>query len=87
MFKVYLRDADKLISEKTLTLDAQAALRAFETLVNRAELDGQNFWAVLSLDGIPLAQHKFDTSPKSAMYFWRGRINHLAQNTALAGHA
>lgn len=77
MFRVYLRDHQQQVSEKTNTGDPEAAVAAFTALVNRSDLDGQRMMAVITKNGSPVAYHKFNTSPEDAMHYWRGRIQDL----------
>lgn len=77
MFRIYLRDAQQHVSEKTNTGDQAAAVAAFSALVNRSELDGQRVLAVITKNGAPVAHHKFNARPDDAMYYWRGRIDAL----------
>lgn len=77
MFRIYLRDQNQQVSEKTNTGDPQAAIAAFEVLVNRTILDGQRIMAVITKNGSPVAHHKFNARPDDSMYFWRGRIDQL----------
>lgn len=77
MFRIYLRDQNQQVSEKTNTGDPQAAIAAFEALANRTDLDGQRIMAVITKNGSPVAHHKFNARPDDSMYFWRGRIDLL----------
>ena len=77
IFRVYLRDANQRVAEKTTTGDPTAAVSAFEALVNREDLDGQKMLAVITRDGQQLAHHNFqrrpDGSPLYPENYWRGR--------------
>lgn len=77
MFRIYLRDQNQQVSEKTNTGDPQAAITAFAALVSRTDLDGQRVMAVITKNGAPVAHHKFNARPDDALYFWRGRIDQL----------
>lgn len=78
MFRIYLRDQNQQVRDKTNTADPQAAIAAFEALVNRSDLDGQRVvMAVITKNGSPVAHHKFNARPDDSMYFWRGRIDQL----------
>ncbi|MDR2872023.1 MAG: hypothetical protein LBV45_05805 [Xanthomonadaceae bacterium] len=74
-FRVYLRDSDQRVTNKTTTEDQSAALAAFATLVNRAELDGKLLLAVLNCDGRPVAHHDF--SGRDPEKSWRGRLDKI----------
>lgn len=81
IYRVYLRDPQQRVSDKTNTSDRAAALSAFTTLVNRTDLDGQQLLAVLNYNGHPVAHHDFrrrpDGSPLYADKHWRGRTDHI----------
>lgn len=77
MFRIYLRDQNQQVSDKTNTGDAQAAIAAFEALVNRSDLDGQRVMAVITKNGSPVAHHKFNARQDDQTFFWRGRIDSL----------
>lgn len=77
MFRIYLRDQHQQVSEKTTTGDVRAAIVAFESLVNRSELDGQPVLVAITQDGSPIAHHKFTARPGDSMHYWRGRIGEL----------
>lgn len=77
MFRIYLRDQNQQVSDKTNTNDAQAAIAAFEALVNRSDLDGQRVMAVITKNGSPVAHHKFTARQDDMNFFWRGRIDNL----------
>ena len=68
--------------------DAQfAALAAFRTLTERADLDGQRILAVLNRDGRPVAHHNFSKpgppSPGSDPgRYWRGRTGEVNLSVA-----
>ncbi|QDQ25832.1 hypothetical protein FNU76_05395 [Chitinimonas arctica] len=85
MFKIYLRDENQLITEKTTTFDPQTAFAAFEALVNRTDLDEQQVRAILLKEGVPLAHHKFDAPPSDPIFFWRGRIDKLRRGGSVHG--
>lgn len=77
MYRIYLRDPHQQVSDMTNTRDHQAAIAAFETLVNRTDLDGQRVMAVMNKNGSPVAHHKFNARPGDQTYYWRGRIDEL----------
>lgn len=80
-FRIYLRDSQQRVSEKTNTPDRVAALSAFTTLVNRSDLDGTAMLAALNYNGRPVAHHDFrqrpDGSPLYADKHWRGRTDQI----------
>ena len=82
MYRIYLRDPHQRVSDKTNTGDRAAALAAFTSLMNRADLDGQPMLAVLNYNGQPVAHHDFrlrpDGTPHDPAKYWRGRINEIA---------
>lgn len=75
IFRAYLRDPHQRVSDKTVTGDPAAALAAFATLVNRADLDGQKLLAVLNKDGRPVAHHNFERHDPQQN--WRGCIDKI----------
>lgn len=79
MYRVYLRDPQQRVSDKTTTGSPDAARAAFAELVGRAHLDGQPMLAVLNRDGRPVAHHDFrlrpDGSPLYPDKHWRGRTH------------
>lgn len=82
IFRVYIRDAQQRVSDKTVTGSPDAALAAFRELVDRAGLDGQRMLAVLNRDGRPVAHHDFSKPAPPApgsdpMRWWRGRAPDL----------
>lgn len=81
MYRIYLRDADQRVSEKTVTGDLGVATAAFSALVNRGDLDGCKLLAVLNRDGKPVAHHDFrlrpDGSPLDHAKWWRERLDKL----------
>ena len=81
MYRIYLRDAEQRVSDKTVTGDPGVALAAFAALVNRADLDGSKLLAVLNRDGRPVAHHDFqirpDGSPIDPMKWWRDRLDQI----------
>jgi len=77
MFRIYLRDQNQQVSEKTNTGDPQAAIAAFAALVNRTDLDGQRVMAVITKGGCPVAHHKFNARDDDHEFHWRGRITEL----------
>lgn len=78
MYRVYLRDFQGHVplDTKTNTPSATAAAEAFTALVNRADLDGQKWAAVLSYNNGQLAFHRFDSRPGDADY-WRGKMSEI----------
>jgi hypothetical protein len=76
-YRVYLRDFDGQILEKTITTDASAAMGSFASMVNRTELDGQKLLAALTYKNRQLAYHRFDQRPGDADY-WRGRLGEIS---------
>lgn len=80
-YRIYLRDPQQRVSDKTNTSDRAAALSAFTTLVSRTDLDGRHLLAVLNYNGKPVAHHDFrqrpDGSPLYADKHWRGRTDHI----------
>ena len=76
IYRVYLCDQQQRVSDKTITGDQQDAAEAFETLVNRTDLDGQGMLAVIAKNNTKIAWHKFD-HPNDPNHFWRGRIDQL----------
>jgi hypothetical protein len=77
MFRIYLRDQNQQVSEKTNTSDPQAAIAAFEALVNRTDLDGHRVMAVITKNGSPVAHHTFNARQDDQTFYWRGRIDQL----------
>ena len=77
MFRIYLRDEHQQVSEKTNTGNPQAAISAFEALVNRTALDGRRVMAVITKNGAPVAHHKFAARHDDALFYWRGRVDQL----------
>jgi len=81
LYRIYLRDSSGQISEKTVEGDRAKAVTAFDSLINRVDLDGTNTVAVLTYKTRPVAHHKFqfgsDPSRSDPMYFWRGRTEEI----------
>ncbi|MER1966085.1 hypothetical protein [Castellaniella sp. GW247-6E4] len=75
-YRIYLRDANQRVTDKTATESKAAALAAFGELVDRAELDGQKLLAVLNQDGKKIAHHNFQAQPGDADH-WRGRLDQI----------
>lgn len=79
IYRVYLRDPQQRVSEKTATGDRAAALEAFASLVNRTDLDGSPMLAVLNYNGAPVAHHYFllrpDGAPIDSAKYWRGKLD------------
>ena len=62
MYTIYLRDKNQCIYRKSTSADKTEAIRDFETLVNRKELDGCKILAIIKYQDSPLAFHRFDVS-------------------------
>jgi hypothetical protein len=79
IYRVYLRDPQQRVSDKTTTGDRAAALAAFASIVGRTDLDGSPMLAVLNQDGRPVAHHDFrlrpDGSPHDPAKYWRGKLD------------
>lgn len=79
IYRIYLRDPQQRVSDKTTTGDRTAALAAFVSLVNRTDLDGIPMLAVLNYNGGPVAHHDFrlrpDGSPHDPAKYWRGKLD------------
>lgn len=78
-FRIYLRDSQQRVTDKTVTGSPSAALAAFAELVGRTDLDGQHMLAVLNRDGQPVAHHDFSkpeppAAGSDAARWWRGRV-------------
>lgn len=76
-YRIYLRDANQNVTDKTATESKAAALVAFGELVDRADLDGQKLLAVLNQDGKKIAHHNFQARAGDADH-WRGRLDQIA---------
>lgn len=78
MYRVYLRDVHGRVplETKTNTTNSAVAAEAFAALVNRTDLDGQKWAAVLSYDNRQRAFHRFDRYPGQADY-WRDRLDEI----------
>ncbi len=78
IYRIYLRDPQQRVSDKTNTGDRAAALAAFGSLVNRTDLDGSPMLAVLNCNGRPVAHHDFrlraDGSAHDPAKNWRGKL-------------
>lgn len=74
MYKIYLkfhneRGQPQVDTEsRTTTPSPEAAAAAFKELRSRAELEGQNVHAVLSLNRKQLMYHRFDRKPGERDY-------------------
>lgn len=81
IYRIYLRDPQQRVSEKTTTGDRAAALAAFTTLVNRTDLDDTSVLAVLNQNGRPVAHHDFRQRPEGVppdpAKYWRGRTDQI----------
>lgn len=62
MYTIYLRDKNQHIYRKSTTADKSEAIRDFEMLVNRKELDGCKILAIIEYQDSPLAFHRFDVA-------------------------
>lgn len=81
-FRIYLRDAQQRVTDKTVTSSPDAARATFLELTERADLDGQRMLAVLNRDGRPVAHHDFSKPAPPApgvdsMRYWRGRTGDI----------
>jgi len=76
IFRAYLRTFDGRVSDKTITPDPDAAIGAFAALVERTDLDGQQFAAALTGNNRQIAFHRFDRQPGDSDY-WRDRIDEI----------
>lgn len=81
-YRVYLRDAQQRVTDKTTTGSPEAALAAFRALVARTDLDGQRLLAVLNRDGRPVAHHDFSKPApplpgSNPALWWRGRTDEI----------
>ena len=76
-YRIYIRDDNQRVTDKTVTESKAVALAAFGELVDRADLDGQKLLAVLNRDGKKIAHHNFQTGPDGADW-WRGRLDQIA---------
>lgn len=78
IYRIYLRDPQQRVSDKTNTGDRAAALAAFASLVDRTDLDGSPMLAVLNFNGRPVAHHDFrlrpDGSPHDSAKHLRGKL-------------
>jgi hypothetical protein len=81
MYTIYLRAPDQSISERTNTPFRMVALAAFTTLLEKTEFDGTRMRAILNVNDIALAHHRFDCAPGSDDH-WRGRVGQLEVETA-----
>ena len=75
-YRVYLRTASGQVLERTITGIAKAAEVAFETLVNRTDLDGKAVAVALTYNQKQVAFHRFDRKPGEVDY-WRGKIGSI----------
>ena len=82
IYRVYLRDPQQRVSDKTATGDRAVAIAAFASLVNRTDLDGTAMLAVMSYSGRPVAHHDYrlrpDNSPHDPAKYWRGRMAEIS---------
>jgi len=78
IYRVYLRDFHGRVplDTKTNTPSAAAAAQAFAALVNRTDLDGQKWAAVLSRNNGQMAFHRFDRNPGASDY-WRDKLDQI----------
>lgn len=81
IYRIYLRDPQQRVSDKTTTGSPDAALAAFAELVGRTDLDGTAMLAVLNYNGKPVAHHDFrlrtDGSPLYPDKHWRGKTDQI----------
>ena len=75
-YRIYIRDANQRVTNKTVTESKAAALSAFGELVDRSDLDGQKLLAVLNQDGKKIAHHSFQARPGDSDH-WRGRLDEI----------
>lgn len=79
IYRVYLRDPQQRVSDKTTTGDRAAALSAFASLIGRTDLDGSPVLAVLNCSGRPVAHHDFRLRPDGVAHdpakYWRGKLD------------
>ncbi len=79
IYRIYLRDPQQRVSDKTNTGNRAVALAAFISLVDRTDLDGTPMLAVLNYNGRPVAHQDFrlrpDGSPHDPAKYWRGRTD------------
>lgn len=87
IYRIYLRDAQQRVSEKTATGDRAAALAAFASLVSRTDLDGSTMLAVLNSGGHPVAHHDFrlrhDGSAHDPAKYWRGKLDAIQWSSGM----
>lgn len=78
-FRIYLRDAQQRVTDKTVTGSPEVARAAFRALVERADLDGLRLLAVLNRDGRPVAHHDFSKPAPGSdpARWWRGRTGEI----------
>lgn len=79
-YRIYLRDPNQRVTDKTATESKAAALAAFGEIVDRADLDGQKLLAVLNQNGRKIAHHNFQAQDGDADY-WRGRLDQIVWPT------
>ena len=81
IYRVYLRDPQQRVSNKTITGDRASAVAAFASLIDRAALDGSAMLAVLNFNGRPVAHHDFrlrsDGSPHDSAKHRRGKLDSI----------
>lgn len=78
MYRTYLRTFDQAVISDSMTYSEthQAAAKAFAVLINRTELDGQKYAAMLTYNHGHLACHRFD-HPAGHRENWRGRLHEI----------
>lgn len=81
-YRIYLRDAQQQVSDKTVTSSQDVAIAAFKALTERVDLDGSRMLAVLNRDGKPVAHHDFSKPAPPApgcdpARWWRGRVHEV----------
>lgn len=78
VYRAYLRTFEGRVphESKTISSEAAAARAAFQELVDRTDLDGQKWAAVLSCDNRQLAFHRFDRRLGDRDY-WRDKVDEI----------
>jgi len=78
MYRVYLRSPSGVVSPqtKTSTENREDAVRAFEKLVNRTDLDGTACAAAITFNHNQIAYHRFERQPGQPDN-WRNRMGEL----------
>lgn len=76
VYRVYLINAQREATERTVTSDPAQAADAFRDLVNRTDLDGRRLAACLTHKNLEIAKHRFDRGPGDAAN-WRDRLDEI----------